>query len=96
MKKEEVLIAPLVTEKGQAGQEAYNQYGFRVAKWANKNEIKAAVEKLGKGLTVTQVRTMVMPGRYKRVGANFGRLPGWKKAVVTLKQGDKLELFEGV
>ncbi len=70
------------------------KYLFEVAPTANKFEIKNAVEKLF-GVHVEQVNTMWIRGKKKRVGRNIGKRPNWKKAVVTLRAGDAIDLFEG-
>ncbi len=88
----EVLIKPIVTEKS-SGLMAENKYTFKVDKAANKIEIKHAVEKAFK-VDVTDVKTMNMPGKLKRQGKTSGMTPEWKKAVVTLKDGQRLPLFE--
>ena len=76
--------------------EAYGQKVlFEVARDANKIEIRSAVETLFK-VTVTEVHTLVMRGKIKRVGRFNGQRPSWKKAFVTLKPGDNIEFFEGV
>jgi len=90
----EVLRRPLVTEKVTTLQ-ALGKYAFEVDKEANKHQIKESVEKSFK-VTVTGVNVMMVPGRLKRVGKKVSMTPSWKKAVVTLKSGDKIELFEGV
>ena len=90
----EVLRRPLITEKGTALQ-AGGKYGFEVARGANKHEIKQAVEKAFK-VKVTAVNMMTVPGKKKRVGRREVLTQPWKKAIVTLKPGDKIELFEGV
>ena len=72
-----------------------NKYAFEVAEEANKNQIKQAVEKAFK-VKVTTVNVMTVPGKTKRVGRRMVLTPSRKKAIVTLKQGDKIELFEGV
>lgn len=90
-----VLVHPLLTEKMMLLQDERNQYGFVVARAANKLEIKSAVEKQF-NVTVEEVRTMNVMGKLKRQGKFVGRRSSWKKAVVTLKQGDRIELVEGV
>lgn len=103
-----VIKRPLLTEKsarlretggatsGHAEGEAYaQQVVFEVARDANKIEIRSAVQGLFK-VTVTDVRTLVVRGKEKRVGRFAGRRPSWKKAFVTLKPGDNIEFFEGV
>ena len=91
----EVVLRPLLTEKGTRLKEEGNQYLFRVAKTANKVEIKRAIEQLFK-VTVLEVRTVQMRGKVKRLGRFQGRRPDWKKAIVSLKQGQSIELYEGV
>ncbi len=90
-----ILVHPLLTEKMMVLQDERNQYGFVVAKGANKLEIKSAVEKQF-SVTVEDVRTMNVMGKLKRQGKHVGRRSSWKKAVITLKQGDRIELVEGV
>ena len=91
----QVVLRPLLTEKGTRLKEAGNQYLFRVAKTANKIEIKQAIEQLFR-VTVLDVRTLRVRGKTKRLGRFQGRRPDWKKAVATLKEGDMIELYEGV
>ena len=91
----EVVLRPLLTEKGTRLKEEGNQYLFRVAKTANKVEIKHAIEQLFK-VTVLDVRTVRLRGKVKRLGRFQGRRPDWKKAIATLKQGESIELYEGV
>jgi len=88
-------VHPLLTEKMMVLQDERNQYGFVVAKGANKLEIKSAVEKQF-SVTVEDVRTMNVMGKLKRQGKHVGRRSSWKKALITLKQGDRIELVEGV
>jgi large subunit ribosomal protein L23 len=71
------------------------QYSFEVHPGANKIEIKKAIEEIF-SVRVTSVRTIRMPGKKKRMGRFEGKRPDWKKAVVTLKEGETIELFEGV
>ena len=85
-----VLKAHLRTEKG-AVQALRNQYLFSVKKEANKIEIRKAVETIYK-VKVAAVNTQVMPGKLKRVRAQIGKTPDWKKAIVTLQEGHKIEL----
>ena len=83
----------ILTEKATLLSEKHNQYVFRVSPRANKIEIKRAVEQLFKK-TVVDVNTANFAGKKKRERtASFGRRPHWKKAVVTLKKGEKLELI---
>ena len=103
-----IIKRPLLTEKSArlretgggatapAEGEAYAQkVVFEVARDANKVEVRQAVETLFK-VSVTEVRTLVVRGKLKRVGRFAGRRPSWKKAFVTLKPGDNIEFFEGV
>lgn len=90
-----IIKKPLITEKGTMLKEQSNQVMFAVDKNANKIEIKSAVEKLFK-VHVTDVKTMVMKGKVKRYGRHEYQRPDWKKAVVTLKDGDSIEFYEGV
>ena len=90
----QIILAPLVTEKGTFLSEKANQVLFRVRPDANKIEVKHAIETLFK-VKVEKVRMNRYLGKLRRVGRNVGRLPQWKKAYVTLKEGDKIELFGG-
>ena len=90
----EVLRRPLITEKNTMLQ-AQGKYVFEIAEEANKHQIKQAVEKVFK-VRVTAVNVMTVPGKTKRVGRRMVLTPSHKKAIVTLKSGDKIELFEGV
>jgi len=90
----EVLRRPLVTEKNAALQ-AQGKYGFEVAGEANKEQVKQAVEKAF-NVTVTQVNVMTVRGKGGRVRGRRVMSPSWKKAIVTLKPGDKIEIVEGV
>ena len=81
-----------ITEKATAQTEASNQYQVVVDKRANKLDVKRAVEHLFK-VKVVRVNTMHVRGKARRERTmQFGRTPGWKKAIVTLKEGDKIEL----
>jgi len=90
----DIIIRPLVTEKSTIQREGQNQYSFRVEKRANKIEIKEAVERLFK-VKVREVRTVTIRGKVKRLGRRFGKRPDWKKAIVTVKEGDRIDFFEG-
>ncbi|UCH42623.1 MAG: 50S ribosomal protein L23 [Dehalococcoidales bacterium] len=90
----EVLRRPLITEKYTALQ-IEGKYAFEVAAGANKPLIKQAVEKAFK-VEVTGVNVMTVPGKTRRLGRRVLPARPWKKAVVTLKPGDKIEFFEGV
>ena len=91
----DVLVGPLLTEKGAALKENDNKILFRVSRDANKIEIKKAVEEIFK-VKVDRVSTINCKGKKKRMGKYEGRRPDWKKAIVTLKEGEKLEIIEGV
>ena len=88
-----VVMRPLVTEKATTLKDERNQVTFQVAMDANKVEVRRAVETIFK-VKVTDVRTQVVFGKEKRMGRFVGRRPSWKKAVVTLGPGNKIELFE--
>jgi len=90
-----ILKKPLVTEKSNLLKEELNQIIFEVDKKANKIEIKEAVEKLFK-VNVIKVHTINMQGKIKRLGRSRGKKPDWKKAIVTLKEGEHVDFFEGV
>jgi large subunit ribosomal protein L23 len=103
-----IIKRPLLTEKSArlretggaataaAEGEAYAQkVVFEVARDANKIDVRRAVEQLFK-VSVTEVRTLVVRGKVKRMGRFTGQRPSWKKAFVTLKPGDNIEFFEGV
>ena len=94
MNPTEVIKGPLITEKMDKARELFRQYSFVVDRAASKHEVAAAVQSLFK-VTVESVRTSVVRGKVKRVGKNTGKRPNWKKAIVTLKEGDKIDLFEG-
>jgi large subunit ribosomal protein L23 len=91
----EVIVRPLVTEKSTGQLERTGAYTFVVAKDANKVEIAQAIEKLF-NVKVRDVRTMQYRGKERRLGRFIGRRPGWKKAIVKLREGDSIEIFEGV
>jgi large subunit ribosomal protein L23 len=89
-----VLIRPLMTEKSMQQKETLNTVAFRVRPDANKVEIRAAVESVF-NVKVTAVRTASYEGKLKRMGRFQGRRSDWKKAVVTLAPGHKIDLVEG-
>ena len=88
------IVRPLVTEKTSAAYQARGEYVFEVAPDATKPAIRAAIEKLF-GVHVTAVWTMTARGKARRVGRATGTRPNWKKAIVTLQDGDKIDIFEG-
>ena len=96
---ENILIRPLITEKGSLLTERQNKYGFIVNRNANKIQIREAVEKMF-NVTVTNVNTMVVPGkakqRYTKAGFISGQTPAYKKAVVSLAEGDSIDFYSNV
>jgi large subunit ribosomal protein L23 len=90
----EVVRRPLITEKATLLKEQ-NRYAFEVAKEANKRQIKEAVQAAFK-VNVVKVNVMRVPGKMRRIGRRYVLTPSWKKAVVTLEPGQKIEFFEGV
>ena len=96
MKREySIIAAPVITEKGTFVNEIGNQVVFQVRPDANKHEIKHAVERLFK-VKVLKVRTSNVLGKTRRVGRSVGRRPNWKKAYVTLGEGQRIDFFEQV
>ena len=96
MKREySIIAAPVITEKGTFVNEIGNQVVFQVRPDANKLEIKHAVERLFK-VKVVKVRTTNVLGKTRRVGRSVGRRPNWKKAYVTLGEGQRIDFFEQV
>lgn len=91
----QVVIRPIITEKSSASLADENQYTFEVVDDANKHEIKHAVERLF-SVHVRQVRTSRQRGKWRRRGVHVGKRPNWKKAVVTLAEGETIEVFEGI
>ena len=90
----EVIKGPLVTEKLDLARETLRQYSFLVDRKATKQDVALAVSKLFQ-VTVEGVRTSIVRGKVKRVGRSIGKRANFKKAFVTLKEGDKIEMFEG-
>ena len=90
----EGIIRPLMTEKSMRLKEAHNTVTFQVRPDANKVEIRQAIETVF-NVKVADVRTASYEGKLKRMGRHQGRRPDWKKAIVTLKPGHKIELVEG-
>ncbi len=90
-----VIVRPVITEKATDQLDRNRVYTFEVDRDANKIEIAQAVEKLF-NVEVQSVRTMQNRGKTRRVGRNIGRRPAWKKALVTLREGHAIEIFEGV
>lgn len=90
----QILKRPLITEKSTVEKETANKLFFEVDRRANKIEIKEAVEQMFK-VNVLAVTTMTVAGKRKRVGRHFTERPDWKKAIVTIKPGQRVEFFEG-
>jgi large subunit ribosomal protein L23 len=91
----DVIIRPLVTEKTSIQKEDYNQVSFEVDKRANRVEIRRAVEKIF-NVRVADVRTMQIKGKVKQRGRIVGKRKDWKKAIVKLMPGERIDFFEGV
>ncbi len=91
----DILRRPRITEKATLIREGSNTVVFEVDRAATKAEIRQAVEKVF-SVTVEGVRTAIVRGKSARVGKSVGRKSNWKKAYVTLKDGDTIEFFEGV
>ena len=90
----DVLRAPKMSEKTLSLKEEANQFAFEVDQRANKIQIKESVEKSFK-VSLLKVRTMNVRGKKKRLGRYQGLKSSWKKAIITLKEGDTIEYFEG-
>ena len=99
MKLSDVLIKPVISEKVNKATEKFNRFYFIVDKKANKLEIKKAVEDFY-GVTVAEVNTMVVPGknktRFTKAGFISGRKPSYKKAVITLAEGESIDLYANI
>ncbi len=90
-----IIRNPILTEKTTNQKETLNKVAFKVAPRATKRQIKEAVQNIF-NVTVLDVHTSNMQGKKRRMRMQVGKRPDWKKAVVTLKSGDKIEFFEGV
>ncbi|MFO0546987.1 MAG: 50S ribosomal protein L23 [Polyangiaceae bacterium] len=91
---ENIIKRPIVmTDKATQMREKLNQVEFEVVPTANKIEIKNAIQKLF-GVTVLDVNTMVIRGKDKRMGRGYAKLRNWKKAIITLKEGDEIKFFD--
>jgi len=95
MKEYDIIRGPVVTEKTTLQKELNNQVTFKVDKRANRMEIKEAVEKTFNA-QVAQVRTIQVKGKVKQRGRIVGKRKDWKKAIVTLMPGQRIDFFEGV
>jgi large subunit ribosomal protein L23 len=92
--KYEVVVRPIVTEKSSAAFQERGEYTFQVHPDASKPQIRVAIESLF-GVKVVDVWTSNMRGKEKRMGQTVGRRPSWKKAIVKLREGDSIAIFEG-
>ena len=88
----QVILQPLITEKGTHQFTRHNAYPFQVNQWATKDQIRHAVEELF-GVRVSKVRTQNRIGKKRRYRVRVGKLPNWKKAIVTLHPDDRIEFF---
>jgi len=99
MRLAEVLVKPILTEKANAQQDKLRRYAFKVARKANKLEIKKAIQEFY-GVTVTDVNTSVVPGknktRYTKAGFVKGQKPAFKKAMVTVAEGENLDIYGSI
>jgi large subunit ribosomal protein L23 len=99
MKLSDVLVKPILTEKANSQQEKLRRYAFRVNRKANKLEIKKAVEDFY-GVTVVDVNTAVVPGknktRFTKAGYVQGRKPAFKKALITVAEGETIDLYAAI
>lgn len=89
----DVIRRPLITEKANIDKERRNTFHFEVPVTVDRQEIKEAVEVVFK-VHVEDVRTQIVRGKEKRMGRFLGKRPTWKKAIVTLKAGDTIDIFE--
>jgi large subunit ribosomal protein L23 len=90
-----IILRALMTEKGAKLRESRNTYLFKVSPKANKHEIRTAINSIF-NVEVVDVRTMNVLGKFKRMGRSAGRRSSWKKAIVTLKEGQTIDLFDQV
>ncbi|OPX30361.1 MAG: 50S ribosomal protein L23 [Gemmatimonadaceae bacterium 4484_173] len=95
MDPRQIILEPIVTEKSTIVRELYNKYSFKVIPSATKPQIASAIEAIF-DVKVLKVHTVNMDGKVKRLGRNLGRRSAWKKAIVTLAEGDSVDFFEGV
>jgi len=91
----EIIRRPLITEKTNLQKEQFNQVSFEVDRRANRVQIKRAVEGIFK-VRVAGVKTLQVRGKFKRRGKTLGKRRDWKKAVVRLMPGERIDFFEGV
>ncbi|MGP3778959.1 50S ribosomal protein L23 [Halanaerobium saccharolyticum] len=91
----DIIIAPIISENTMDQMQEANTYTFKVAKNANKVEIRNAVEEIF-SVNVINVNTMNVRGKKRRLGFHVGKKPDWKKALVKLAEGDEIEIYEGL
>ena len=94
MNRFDIIKRPLDTEKLDRMRDRENKFAFEIDMKANKTEVKQAIEALFK-VKVVDVKTAIVRGKHRRIGRFEGKRPNWKKAIVTLKAGDAISLFEG-
>jgi large subunit ribosomal protein L23 len=95
MNPEQIIKRPLIlTEKGNRLREQANQYLFEVERTANKAQIRNAIETLF-SVKVEKVHTLIVRGHMRRMGRGYAKTRNWKKAIVSLKEGETIDLFEG-
>ncbi len=94
MSQYDIIKRPLVTEKSNIQKETDNQLTFEVDRRANRIEIRRAIEQIF-NVKVASVRTMQVTGKVKRRGRTLGKRRDWKKAIVTLRPGERIDFFEG-
>jgi len=92
MSHKNILHAPVVSEKATGMSDGLNKYTFRVARWANKQQIAAVIEELY-AVKIARVATAIMPGKPKSKKGQAYRTPSWKKAVVTVRDGSQIDFF---
>ena len=90
----QIIKRPLITEKSNTERESHNRISFEVDLRANKSEIKKTIERLF-NVKVTKINTVTMPGKSRRFGRSVSAPKKWKKAIATLKEGDRIDIFEG-
>lgn len=95
MNAEDIIVSPLITERNMVMRDDHNKYAFRVHLRATKSEIRKAVEELF-DVRVISVTTMNMMGKGKRLGRFAGRRSAWKKAIVRVAEGQKIDIYEAV
>lgn len=91
----DIIIEPIITEKSNIQKEDAQQVTFKVPLWATKIQIREAVEKVFEK-KVLDVKTIRVKGKVKRLGRHVGKRADWKKAIIKLKPGERIDFFEGV